>query len=114
MNGAVIYMWEGVEPGREAAARQLMQEASAFYDAAKADGRITDYAWYSSSMLGMNQLVVRGDLPDLMALESTPEAAVLNMKAMTVNQQFRWGYFATGELTEQMVGLWVEFAESLQ
>ncbi len=60
MNGAVIYMWEGVVPGREAAARDLMIETSAFFEAAKEAGRITDYAWYSSSMLGMNQLVLRG------------------------------------------------------
>ena len=114
MNGAVIYIWEGAVAGREAAALELMEEVSAFYDAAQADGRIIDYAWYSSSMLGMNQLVVRGELPELMALQNTPEVAMINVKGMLVNQQFRWGYFGTGELTKQMAGLWGEAAKALQ
>lgn len=106
MNGAVVYSWQGSVPGREAAGVQLMKDTNDFLERSRADGHITDYAWYIAGQGGPHLLILRGEMEQLVALEATPEAQVINMRASLVNESFGWGYSATGDAIEPMMALW--------
>ena len=106
MNGAVVYSWQGPTSGREAAAALLMKDVNDFAEKALADGHITDYAWYLAGQGGRNLLIMRGETDRLVALEATPEAQLINMRASVVNEGFGWEYCATGDAIEPMMALW--------
>jgi hypothetical protein len=84
----------------------LMKDTNDFLDRARADGHITGYDWYISGQGGPHVLILRGEMEQLVALEATPEAQMINMRASLVNEGFQWGYSATGDAIEPMMALW--------
>ncbi|MGB9375810.1 MAG: hypothetical protein WCA82_16795 [Jiangellales bacterium] len=113
MNAALVYKWSGVVPGREAAGRQLMEDANRFWDKAVADGRVTDSAWYIGGGLGFQLAIVRGEMEALLALAATPELQMLNMRAALINQDLQMGYLITGDAVDPMMDVWTEVAGQL-
>ena len=105
MQGAVVYRWSGIVPGRERAAIQLMRDSNAFSDKMVAEGRVTDWAWYVSGQGGASYYIARGEMEQLMANASDPESLALRSRSELILQDYVWGYFATGESVEIMLGL---------
>jgi hypothetical protein len=113
MQAAAITRWSGIVPGREVAARRVMQDVSAFYDKLVAAGRITGYAWYISPTAGDGLLVARGEADQLAAVEQEPEAMTLTMRSIHVCTDFGGGLYLTGDSVEPLVALFVETAAGL-
>ena len=113
MQGAIVYYWTHTVPGREGAAIQLMRDTNAFNDKAVADGRISDYAWYFAAQGGLNSLIVRGEMEQLMVLAGDPEVMALNMRSDLVNEGYTWGYYATGDSAQAMAAMFEQEAAQL-
>jgi hypothetical protein len=79
----------------------------------QAEGRIRDFAWYFAGQTGPNLCIVRGEPEALMAITSSPEAMVANMKSSLLNEGFQRGLYATGESAEAMLGMYVQLAEQV-
>ncbi len=110
MQGAVVYRWSGIVPGRERAAVQLLRDGNAFSDKMVSEGRITDWAMYVSAQGGTSYFIVRGEMEQLMADAGDPEAFALRSRSELILLDYVWGYFATGESVEGMLGV---FEQSL-
>ena len=113
MQGAIVYRWSGQVPGREAASKQLMNDTNAYCDKAVADGKITDYAWYVSGQGGISLLIIRGEMEQLSTMAASPEMLVINTRAMLINTDLSWGYYATGDSVVAMADLFYETAAQL-
>ena len=113
MDAAVIYKWDRIVPGREAAAMQLMEDTSERCEKAIADGTITSYEWFLSAGVGWHLLVVRGEMESLQALMATPEMQMLSMRSALINQGLQYGFFARGDSIEPTMGAFGAAVEQL-
>ena len=113
MESALVYMWTGTRPGREATAMANYRETTEALTQLQAEGKIRDFAWYFPAQTGPNFVIVRGESEALMAVSSAPEAVASNMKAELVSEGFQWGLYATGASAEAMLGLFVQVAEQV-
>ena len=52
MEAALVYMWSGTRPGREAAAMAHCRETTDNLAQLQADGTIRDFAWYLAAQTG--------------------------------------------------------------
>jgi hypothetical protein len=113
VQGAIVTRSVEVVPGREAALVELIRDANAFYDKAKADGRISDYAWYTSGQGNRGDyLIVRGDTENLVALAADPDFQSLSMRSSLILSGFEWGFYGTGD-PQEVLGLYQQMAEQL-
>ena len=113
MQGAVVYRWSGIVPGRERAAIQLMRDSNAYSDRMVAEGRVTDWAWYVSGQGGASYFIARGEMEQLMADTGDPELLALRSRSELILQEYVWGYFATGESVGSMLDLFEQTLEQL-
>jgi hypothetical protein len=104
MDAAVIYKWDRIVPGREAAGMQLMKDVSEHCEKAIADGTITSYEWFLSAGVGWHLLVVRGEMESLQTLMATPEMQILSMRSALINEGLQHGFFACGDSIEPVMG----------
>jgi hypothetical protein len=110
MDAAIVYHWSGTKPGREAASVALMNEVSEVMGHMQATGRITDFAWFIGAQGGPHVMVVRGDGEALMGLSADRAIMALTTRAMIVNEDFGWGFYATGDAAQAQAGLFLEMA----
>lgn len=113
MESALVYMWDSIRPGREAAGMANYRETTEALTQLQAEGKISDFAWYFAAQTGPNFCIIRGEPEALMAFTASPEVMAANMKAALVNEGFQWGIYTTGESAEAMLGLFVQMAEQL-
>ena len=113
MESALVYMWGGTRPGREAAGMANYRETTEALTQLQTEGKIRDFAWYFAAQTGPNLLIVRGEPEALMAFSASPEVMAANMKAALVSEGFQWGLYTTGESAEAMLGLFVQVAEQV-
>lgn len=110
MESALVYMWSGTRPGREAAAMAHYREITDKLTQLQADGTIRDFAWYLAGQTGPHFCIVRGEAETLKAISGAPEIMASNMKSALLNEGFQWGLYATGEAVDAMMGLYVQVA----
>jgi hypothetical protein len=113
MEGAIIYRWSRSVPGREAAAAAVMQEATEVMAGMQAAGKIQDFAWYIGGQGGPHFAVVRGPAEQLMMLSGEDAIRSINMKAGLVNDDFTWGFYATGDAALAQVAFFNEVAKGM-
>ena len=113
MEVALVYMWSGARPGREAAAMAHYQEVTDNLAKLQADGTIRDLAWYLAAQTGPHFCIVRGEAEALMALTAAPETMAANMKGALLYEGYQWGLYATGETVDTTMGLFVQMAEQV-
>lgn len=106
MKGAIVYTWSTPVPGREAKGVEFMKETNARLDKYVADGTISDYAWYISGHSSSGLLIMRGEMEKLSELQGDPESLTANVKGSLLNQSFEWGYYATGDTVDLLMGVY--------
>jgi hypothetical protein len=113
MKGAIVYKWSAVVPGREAKGLEFMRETNARLDKYVADGRISDYAWYISGHDSGGLMIMRGEMETLSELQKDPESLTGNVKGSLLNQDFEWGYYATGDTVDLLAGVYEQEVAAL-
>jgi hypothetical protein len=113
MKGAVVYRWSTPVPGREAKGVAFMAETNARLEKYVADGRISDYAWYISGHSSHGLLIMRGEMDKLSELQGDPESLTANVKGSLLNEEFEWGYYATGDTVDLLMGVYEQEVTAL-
>jgi hypothetical protein len=113
MKGAIVYKWSAVVPGREAKGIEFMGETNARLEKYVADGSVSDYAWYISGHDSGGLLIMRGEMEKLAELENDPESLTANVKGSLLNQGFEWGYYATGDTVDLLMGVYEQEVAAL-
>jgi len=113
VQGAIIYTWTGVIPGREMDSKDVMEASNAFYDELMAEGTIEGHDWYLSTQGGHNFMIVRGKMESLAAILADPDLMDLNTKAGIAMEHLSWGLYATGDGVPHMAETYFETAALL-
>jgi hypothetical protein len=113
MKGAIVYKWSSPVPGREARGIEFTRETNAMLDKYVADGTISDYAWYISGHSSGGLMIMRGEMEKLSELQSDPELLTGNVKGSLLNQDFEWGYYATGDTVDMLMDVYEQEVTAL-
>lgn len=113
MKGAVVYKWSTPVPGREARGAEFMGETNSRLEKYVADGTISDYSWYISGHSSNGLLIMRGEMEKLTELQGDPELLTANIKGSLLNEDFEWGYYATGDTVDLLMGVYEQEVAAL-
>lgn len=111
MKAAIVSTWITAVPGREREAIDYGREVDEFWAKMAAEGKCSEPEWFWATR-GLNMWIVKGDITDLLALQTSPEAQRLATKGRLLLQNFEYDLSIYGR--EEMLTPFEEVAKELK
>lgn len=98
--GAIVYTWGKVVPGRAEKALELFQESAEMFDGFLKNNQIEGHYPYLSTNRDGGMWLVHGQLELLMALQGLPEVQVIQARVQAAVTDWRAEWYVGGSAEE--------------